>query len=1360
MHRHTATLASSGYLKEFRRKLSRGDARQEMRPLAAHEEEDGAGGTPDYGGTAQHSPDWGDGASPSHDPAAEEGGQPDAADTTDARRHRPNRPTLKILANAQSPTLSSPDSDSDVLGFLDYTPDPLTDTYDGKGSNAFSNVYRTSKYSELMPEVFVPGLPVHLRIIRVQPVHSHIHIFNNHVLVIELEHGDYRWSVERKVRQVATLHSMLLLLRTRLKMPAATRSTRQRRYSMRQQIKAADQQVGDTVDSTTDNNTTANATSAATTTTAHNNKRVLKFPRRALQTMEEGVQGELETYLKNLLHHSLFRSQRDVLAFFEISPVSFIRGIGTKIKEGYVKKRVGGSGACDCCSWLATPCTGKYKQQWLVLKETCLFFLVPETGLIRTVILMDSAFQVSHSYRLIGARNSLLISNLSRSLMIKCDSDSSQKEWLTTINKTQKKYAKDFTGGDNRYSSFAPVRKNSYARWYVDGARYMWDAADLMETAKEEIFITDWWMSPQIYLKRPDLTGHKWRLAEVLRRKAESGVRVFILLYKEVELALGISSLLTKQTVNQLHPNIKVLRHPDHMAGGVLYWAHHEKVVVIDQMFAFVSGIDLAFGRWDDHRHKLIDTGHAGVQHTLPKPHNTHHNPGQTSQSSGGALQHLLRGTNEVLVKTVTNSSPNSRRPSIDTIDNSRLPPSTERKASNPENPTSTSDSIQATLNSASASLSSAEVRNTPANTSEALSGPLATPEDSTSEVESFDELDEVEQPSTIVNGWKGAVTNLGGKKRLRNINNNTTDLQNGSAGHLPAQDENEKPPESPVKKTRFFSREGRDRANTSSSADEERKGAGGKSFREVKRRGMEMVEEMKEKGREMRRRLHRRASLDSDISSTSSDDGEKRESMRKARNSFSRMHGRRLQRVRDQIGSCSSLAQAHNLVTMEDTTSTHLWVGKDYVNWISKDLDNLDEPFKDIVDRHQTPRMPWHDIGLFVEGPAARDVARHFIQRWNAVKTEKAKPNHSYPYLLPRTYEKDSFISSNLHPRHRVKCQVVRSVSKWSAGLDETEASIFSAYVDLIRRAKHFIYIENQFFITRSNVDEYKEVMNYLGFEIVQRILEAHRKNQPFKVYILLPLLPAFEGMIGKASGIAMQYIVYWNYVSICKGKFSVIQCLKDHGITEWERYVTFSSLRTHESLGERPVSELIYIHSKLMIVDDRFVIAGSANINDRSLNGLRDSEVCLVIEDQEFETGVMNGKAYESGVFAGSMRRYLFSEHLGEADLEKPTFDVSDPVSDAFFINVWSYIANKNTLIYEEVFSCYPCNSATTFEDLDRLRSAPTLADVNPSAAKAKLKEVQGHLVQFPLDFLKDEMIKPGVGSKEYLLPMETWT
>lgn len=160
---------------------------------------------------------------------------------------------------------------------------------------------------------------------------------------------------------------------------------------------------------------------------------------------------------------------------------------------------------------------------------------------------------------------------------------------------------------------------------------------------------------------------------------------------------------------------------------------------------------------------RLIDIGHAGVQQSLPTPQNTHRNPGQTNQSRG-ALQHLLRGTNDVLVSTVTNSAPSSRRPSIDTTDDSKVSPDAHNKDSSADNPISTSENFQATLNtleSASASLSSTEVLNVPTEVSEAPSGPLAVPEDSTTEVESLDELDEAEQPTIIANGWKGAVTNL-----------------------------------------------------------------------------------------------------------------------------------------------------------------------------------------------------------------------------------------------------------------------------------------------------------------------------------------------------------------------------------------------------------------------------------------------------------------------------------------------------------------------------------------------------------------------------------------------------------------------
>lgn len=38
-----------------------------------------------------------------------------------------------------------------------------------------------------------------------------------------------------------------------------------------------------------------------------------------------------------------------------------------------------------------------------------------------------------------------------------------------------------------------------------------------------------------------------------------------------------------------------------------------------------------------------------------------------------------------------------------------------------------------------------------------------------------------------------------------------------------------------------------------------------------------------------------------------------------------------------------------------------------------------------------------------------------------------------------------------------------------------------------------------------------------------------------------------------------------------------------------------------------------MIYVHSKGMIVDDEYVILGSANINQRSLAGSRDTEIAM---------------------------------------------------------------------------------------------------------------------------------------------------
>jgi phospholipase D1/2 len=194
----------------------------------------------------------------------------------------------------------------------------------------------------------------------------------------------------------------------------------------------------------------------------------------------------------------------------------------------------------------------------------------------------------------------------------------------------------------NRYNSFAPESSGG-AKWYVDGASYFWAVSEALESARESIYILDWWLSPELYLRRPPSANEKYRLDKMLQAAAERGVKVHIIVYKEVTQALTLNSAHTRHALEGLHPNIGVFRHPDHApanydlrndfkklsinnfdlakASGsalknlfgqvgdvVLFWAHHEKLLVIDDRIAFMGGLDLCFGRYDTSSHPIADS--------------------------------------------------------------------------------------------------------------------------------------------------------------------------------------------------------------------------------------------------------------------------------------------------------------------------------------------------------------------------------------------------------------------------------------------------------------------------------------------------------------------------------------------------------------------------------------------------------------------------------------------------------------------------------------------------------------------------------------------------------------------------------
>src|ERR1700761_3092727 len=92
----------------------------------------------------------------------------------------------------------------------------------------------------------------------------------------------------------------------------------------------------------------------------------------------------------------------------------------------------------------------------------------------------------------------------------------------------------------NRYDSFASEKYGNDVKWYVDGCGYFWAVSRALEGARQSIWILDWWLSPELYLRRPPSQNEQWRLDRTLQRAAQRGVKVKIIVYKEVTQALTL----------------------------------------------------------------------------------------------------------------------------------------------------------------------------------------------------------------------------------------------------------------------------------------------------------------------------------------------------------------------------------------------------------------------------------------------------------------------------------------------------------------------------------------------------------------------------------------------------------------------------------------------------------------------------------------------------------------------------------------------------------------------------------------------------------------------------------------------------
>lgn len=149
---------------------------------------------------------------------------------------------------------------------------------------------------------------------------------------------------------------------------------------------------------------------------------------------------------------------------------------------------------------------------------------------------------------------------------------------------------------------------------------------------------------------------------------------------------------------------------------------------------------------------------------------------------------------------------------------------------------------------------------------------------------------------------------------------------------------------------------------------------------------------------------------------------------------------------------------------------------------------------------------------------------------------------------------------------RGSADCQLTRSSAKWSHNIS-TEHSIQNAYCEIIKNSQHFVYIENQFFITATGNDQ-KPVKNQVGAAIVERIVRAARNGERYKMFVMMPSVPAFAGDLKSDDALGTRAIMEFQYNSINRGGHSIYEEIQKAGFNPLD-YIRFYNLRNYDRIN-----------------------------------------------------------------------------------------------------------------------------------------------------------------------------------------------
>ncbi len=271
-------------------------------------------------------------------------------------------------------------------------------------------------------------------------------------------------------------------------------------------------------------------------------------------------------------------------------------------------------------------------------------------------------------------------------------------------------------------------------------------------------------------------------------------------------------------------------------------------------------------------------------------------------------------------------------------------------------------------------------------------------------------------------------------------------------------------------------------------------------------------------------------------------------------------------------------------------------------------------------LDDRYGPRPAWHDLQVELRGPAVRDVEYTFRERWDDSVPLRRGPwsrrlarrarEQKTPTPLPAP-------APDPPPAGPHAVQVLRTYPAKRPPYQfapRGERSIARAYMKAFARARTLIYVEDQ----------------YLWCVEAAELLAAALRRNP--ALHLVVVVPAYPDQDGRVSGPA--------------NRVSQLRALSLLAAAGGERFAAYDL--------EREDGRPIYVHAKVCIIDDVWMMAGSDNFNRRSWT--HDSEVSVAILDTTLDERAPldpGGLGDGARVLARDTRLDLWREHLDCQDV-----------------------------------------------------------------------------------------------------------